>query len=212
MLGRIMFHPANLAPGPSIPTADFGHANGGASFASVSPPTGSVNATVRPPKAAKPTNWQQVLDELHLASDRELVRLRVAIDRLLLDPERIAAIRQHLQVGQLIHYLSERQNRINSGRIVELMADRVLIQTTDQKLRWLHYASIQFNAAAARDAIAHVPGGTAFSVGDRVSFEGRDMVHHFGTVVRVNQKTATVQAGDEQLRIPYQALRRVVDL
>jgi hypothetical protein len=207
-----MLHSANITPCPPASGLDFGNANGSAQFTSASPANDQANAPVRPPKAAKPTNWQQVLDELHLASDRELVRLRVAIDRLLLDPERIASIRRHLQVGQLIHYLSERQNRINSGRIVELMADRVLIQTTDHKLRWLHYASIQFNAAAARDAIAHVPGGTSFGVGDRVSFEGRDMVHHFGTVVRVNQKTATVQAGDGQLRVPYPALRRVVDL
>ena len=165
---------------------------------------------MRAPKT--PPDWQRFLDALHLASDRDLVRLRVAIDRLLLDPERIAAIRGKLVIGQLISYLSERQNRVNSGRIVELMADRVLIQTQDHMLRWLHYASIQVDAPAPQGAAASAPNGAEFSVGDMVSFDDRDQVHRFGLVRRVNPKTVTVQIEGRQLRVPHGSLRRVVDI
>lgn len=164
------------------------------------------------PKAFKAPDWQQIIDSLYLASDRELVRLRVAIDAILLDPQRIAEIRRRLSIGQLVHYLSERQSRVNNGRIVELMADRVLIEAADQKLRWLHYASIQLDPPVARAAAPSRDGGAAFAVGDRVSFEDRDFVHRFGVIKRINRKSATVQRENGALRIPYPQLRRVVDL
>lgn len=156
-------------------------------------------------------DWQKVIDALPRASDHELVRLRVAIDEILLDPQRIAEIRARLRVGQIVHYLSERQNRTGSGRIVELMADRVLIQTAEHKLRWLHYASIQLDPPVARHAPLR-PAGANFTVGERVSYEGRDLVHRFATVKRVNRITATVVGEDGEVRIPYAQLRRVVDL
>ena len=152
----------------------------------------------------KPTDWQKVRDRLPLATDRELVMLRVAIDRILLDPQRTAAIRSRLVVGQSVQYLSERQNRINDGRVVELMADRVLIETQDQMLRWLHYASIQIDAPA--------PPRAAFNAGDTVSFDDRELIHRFGVVKRVNRLTVTVTSEGRDLRIPYAQLRRVVDL
>ena len=164
------------------------------------------------PRAFKAPDWQQIIDSLYLASDRDLVRLRVAIDAILLDPQRIAEIRRRLSIGQLVHYLSERQNRLNNGRIVELMADRVLIEAADQRLRWLHYASIQLDPPVARAAAPSTGGGAAFAAGDRVSFEDRDFVHRFGVIKRINRKTATVQQEDGALRIPYPQLRRVVDL
>jgi hypothetical protein len=163
-------------------------------------------------KANKTPDWQQVIDSLRQASDRDLVRLRVAIDEILLDPARITEIRSRLGIGLFVQYLSERHNRMNTGRIVELMADRVLIQTTDQKLRWLHYASIQLDPPAARRAPAHLPGGVAFAVGDKVSFEGRDLRHRFGVVKRINRVTATVTGEAGDVRVPYAQLGRVVDL
>lgn len=168
------------------------------------------------PKALRRPNrqpdWQQVQDSLHDATDRELARLRVAIDRILLDPERIARIRARLAVGQFVQYLSERQQRINGGRIVELMTDRVLIRTHDHKLRWLHYAAIQLDPPVARTAGAHPVQGAGFAVGARVSYEGRDLVHHFGIIKRINRKTATVTTNAGDLRVAYALLRRVVDL
>lgn len=163
-------------------------------------------------KANQTPDWQQVIDTLYQASDRDLVRLRVAIDEILLDPARIAEIRARLAVGQFVAYLSERNGGVNSGRIVELMADRVLIQTGDHKLRWLHYASIQLDPPAARRPPAHVPGGAAFAVGDKVSYEGRDLKHRFGVIKRINRVTATVSGDAGEARIPWNQLRRVVDL
>ena len=164
-------------------------------------------------KAFKPPDWQQVIDSLYLATDRDLVRLRVGIDAILLDPQRIASIRRRLAVGQLIHYMSERENRFNSGRVAELLADRVLIQTQEQKLRWLHYGSIQLDPPVGRGAAPVAIGRAAFAVGDPVSFEDRELAHCFGVIKRINAKSATVarQTGAD-VRVPYAQLLRVVDL
>lgn len=167
---------------------------------------------MRAPKAKKTPDWLQVIEALHHASDIELVRLRAAIDEILLDPARIAEIRSRLAVGKMIQYLSERQGRMNTGSIVELMADRVLIQTADQKLRWLHYASIQLDPPAARRAPPPVPGGAAFTVGEKVSYEGSDLVHHFGVVKRINRVSITIAGEAGDVRVPFAHVRRVVDL
>lgn len=166
-------------------------------------------STARPRR--KP-DWQQLFDALPLASDRDLVRLRVAIDRILLDPERIAAIRRELTVGQTVSYLSERQHGINSGRIVELMADRVLIQTRDEQPRWLHYASIQIGTPHDGDVESSLATRRPYAAGDMVSYEDRDLVHRFGVVIRVNRKTATLENEGVRVRVPHVALRPVVDI
>lgn len=167
---------------------------------------------MRSPKAKKTPDWLQVIEALHQASDTELVRLRAAIDEILLDPARIAEIRSRLAVGKFVQYLSERQGRMNTGCIVELMADRVLIQTADQKLRWLHYASIQLDPPAARRAPLPTPGRGAFAVGEKVSYEGRDLIHRFGVVKRINRVSITITGENGDVRVPFAHLRRVVDL
>ena len=117
---------------------------------------------MRAPKAKKTPDWSQVIEALHHASDSELVHLRAAVDEILLDPARIAEIRSRLAVGKFIQYRSERQGRMNTGCIVELTADRVLIQTADRKLRWLHYASIQLDPPAARRTPPPVPAAPSW--------------------------------------------------
>ena len=79
-------------------------------------------------------------------------------------------------------------------------------------MRWLHYASIQLDPPVTRAAAPSPDGGAAFTVGDRVSFEDRDLVHRFGVIKRINRKTATVQRENGAMRIAYPQLRRVVDL
>ena len=159
----------------------------------------------------KKPDWRRLLAALPHATDRDLVRLRLAIDRILLDPQRIAAIRRDLRVGQEINYVSERRNRVSSGRVVEMMADRVLIETGEGMLRWLHYASIQVSAPYEGDVEAAEARPLPYVAGDMVSHDDRG-VHRFGKVVRVNRKTVTVESGGRTVRVPHAALRPVVDI
>ena len=51
-----------------------------------------------------------------------------------------------------------------------------------------------------------------FALGDTVSFEGRNLIQRLGSIVRINQKTATVSCDDHEWRFSYGLLRHVVDL
>jgi hypothetical protein len=157
------------------------------------------------PSKPKPIDWQRVLAALPQAPEDDLLKLRLEIDRVLLDPHRIATIRARLAVGQTVEYLSERQSRLNSGRVVELTSDRVLIETDDGLLRWLHYAAIRLDAPPDDRS-------RAFAVGDRVGFEDKTLKHRFGVIKRINRITATVTSEGADVRVPFAALGRVVDL
>ena len=53
----------------------------------------------------------ELMNALQHACDLDLLRLRTAIDHLLQSPTRILAVRQHLQVGQQVHFWNLRDNR-----------------------------------------------------------------------------------------------------
>lgn len=159
-------------------------------------------------------DWHNLMSSLEQSSDLELLRLRTAIDHLLQHPPRILAIRQRLRLGQEVDYLSLRENRMRRGCIVEFKANEVLIQTEDpSKYWWLPYAAIQIDAAATPPPAPPVrPKRGDFAIGDTVSFEGRDLIQRLGTIVRINQKTATLSCDGQQWRVSFPLLRHVVDL
>jgi ribosome maturation factor RimP len=156
----------------------------------------------------------ELMSSLQQTSDLELLRLRTAIDHLLQHPARIVAIRQRLHIGQEVDYLNLRENRMRRGRIIEFKPDQVLIHAEDlSKYWWVPYASIQIDSVPMPPAeTATRPTRHDFAVGDTVSFEGRDLIQRFGTIVRVNQKTATLSSDGQEWRVSFALLRHVIDL
>ena len=155
-----------------------------------------------------------LMSALQQASDLDLLRLRTAIDHLLQHPKRILAVRQRLHLGQEVDCWNLRENRMRRGRIVQFKPDQLLVQTESPgQYWWVSYAAIQFDASQAPPAEppAHLDRSD-FTVGDTVSFEGRDLIQRLGTVARLNQKTATVSCDGHQWRVPFALLRRVVDV
>src|SRR5437016_14606553 len=136
-------------------------------------------------------DWHELMSSLQKTADLDLLRLRTAIDHLLQQPGRIIAIRQRLQLGQKVDYWNLRENRMQHGRIIEFKPEQVLVQSDDSsKYWWMPYAAIQIDAASMPRAEPHTRlDRQAFAVGDTVSFEGRDLIVHFGTIERLNQKT-----------------------
>ncbi len=58
-----------------------------------------------------------------------------------------------------------------------------------------------------------IPSRADFTLGDTVGFEAQDLIARFGTINRLNQKTATLCVDDGlQWRVSYAGLRRVVNL
>ncbi|MBL8379010.1 MAG: hypothetical protein JNM79_14165 [Burkholderiales bacterium] len=167
------------------------------------------SAKPAPAPAAAPAAFAAAFKE---ATDRDLLLLRAAIDRRLLDPARVERIRQSLKSGTQVSYLSTARNRVLTGKVLDISDERVMIQATDGQLRWLHFAAVVLDDAPRPDVAAKTSAGARFAPGDHVSFEDKRLVHRFGTVVRVNPKTVTVLCDGRQQRIAHAELARVVDI
>uniref|UniRef100_A0ABX1PTQ8 Transposase n=1 Tax=Aromatoleum anaerobium TaxID=182180 RepID=A0ABX1PTQ8_9RHOO len=51
-----------------------------------------------------------------------------------------------------------------------------------------------------------------FCVGNRVSFDNRHLQTRIGTILRINQRTASVDCDEQSWRVPFGLLRHIVDL
>ena len=157
---------------------------------------------------------RELMHSLQQASDLDLLRLRSAIDHLLQNPTRILAVRQRLHVGQEVHYWNLRDNRMQHGRITKFKSDQLLILAENPpQYWWISYAAIQLDARQA--PLAEAPrslGRADFALGDAVSFEGRDLIQRLGSIVRLNQKTATVSCEGHAWRVSFALLRHVIDV
>ena len=156
----------------------------------------------------------ELMSSLQQASDLDLLRLSAAIDHLLYSPTRILAVRQRLHVGQQVHYWNLRDNRMQHGRITQFKSDQLLILAENPpQYWWVPYAAIHLDPSQAPLPEPHTHlGRSDFAVGDTVSFEGRDLIQHLGSIVRMNQKTATVSCDGHEWRVSFSLLRHVVDL
>jgi len=161
-----------------------------------------------------PMNFSVVLEALNQASAFELYRLRVAIQRKLDDPQWTRAIRSRLHVGQEIDYFSSTENTIRRARIDELRRKQAAVTDLDGGRRWLvDYVTINIHGidVQVREQAAKGIGRNEVMVGETLGFTDRDGHERSGSVLRLNDKTVTLQVGHQQWRVAYQLLHRVVD-
>jgi hypothetical protein len=168
-------------------------------------------------------NDPRLLEALGNASSLELFELSTLIDRMLADPRRIIAIRSRLHLGQTVRFLDWHDGRMRTGRVVAMKDTQVTLHEQDARREWkLPYAAIEPPATASDTAHAQpapeeppvaCPGRGDFRVGDKVAFEDRHLNTQVGTVVRINQRTATVDTGGgHSWRVSFALLRQVIDI
>ena len=159
-------------------------------------------------------NYSEILAQLKGASAFDLFRLRAAIDRALDEPAWMVAVQARLSVGQSIEYFDPQANASHAGQVLELRRKQavVLDKTTGQ--RWLiSYAAINLDGADVeiREKPRQGLGRNEVAIGDRVGFVGRDHKERSGRIIRLNDKTVTLECEHQQWRVSYALLHRVVD-
>ncbi len=163
------------------------------------------------------------LEALNRASSLELFHLSTVIERLMSDPARIVQIRLHLNLGQRVRFVDWKAPgaalQLRSGTVVAMKDTQITVQDDATRATWtLPYAAIEIPAGSRSSSQAASPEAPPrptrddFRVGDRVSFEDRHLQTRIGTVVRINQKTASVDCDDQGWRVSFGILRHVVDL
>ena len=161
-------------------------------------------------------DYSAVLEDLQHATPFDLYRLRSALDRMLDDPATIARAKRMVHVGDEVEYFEDQENRSVKARVLRCNRTRAVVQNLDDGRKWqVAYTSI--NTSGVSTAIHERPttglGRNEVSVGDRVGFVDRKDREHYGTIVKLNQKTVNLICDDDERtkwRVSYSYLFRVL--
>ncbi len=164
----------------------------------------------------------RLIDALNRASSLELFQLSTLVQRMLADPRRILAVRTNMHSGQIVRFLDWRSGQMRDGRVIAMGDANVTLYDESTRQQWkLPYAAVEpptanhvapWAPAAATPSPAK-PGRGDFRSGQQVSFEDKYLQTHVGTIVRINQRTATVDPGDgTSWRVGFAHLRHVLDI
>lgn len=163
----------------------------------------------------------KLIDALGRASSLELFQLSTIIERMLADPRRIIAVRANMHLGQTVRFLDFRAGQMRSGKVVALKDTQATLHEDGTRREWkLPYAAIEPPAPAAAQPQPQSqtpapprPARNDFRCGEKVAFEDKHLNTVVGTIVRINQRTATIDAGDgANWRVGFGLLRHVLDI
>lgn len=164
-------------------------------------------------------NIQTIFQELQSASDFELFRLKIAIDKLLEDPERINNLRKKLVPNMPVEYFCHEQNKLISCTLLEIKRTKVTVQELDTAKRWtmpFHYLNLDH---IATEIVANKQRGMSkaeLSIGCLVGFfSPQHNQEYFGRVGKLNPKRVVIliegAKGEERWNVPYQLLFPVIN-
>lgn len=159
-------------------------------------------------------NYSEILAQLKAASAFDLYRLRAAIDRALDEPAWMVAVQARLNVGQTVEYFDPQANASHVGQVLELRRKQAVVLDKATGKRWLiSYAAINLDGADVeiRERPRQGLGRNEVAIGDRVGFVGRDGRERSGRIIRLNDKTVTLDCENQQWRVSYSLLHRVLD-
>jgi len=166
----------------------------------------------------------KLIEDLPMASSAELYQLSWVIEQLLADPRRIVQARAELHTGQQVQYLHWDDGKMRAARVVAMKDRRVTVLDEASRSHFtLPYAAIVTapsssgtDTDAATTAKSTPPPEIAsradFRVGNRVSFTDRNLQHRVGLIVRINQRTATLDSDGQTWRVGFGLLRPLVDI
>lgn len=160
-------------------------------------------------------NFSEVFQTLNQASAFDLYRLRAAIDRALDEPRWLQAIQSRVKVGQTVQFFDLRANRLKRGQVLEMRRKDLVVLDLDDAVRWvLSYAAINLDGADVqiREQKPQGLGRNEVALGDVVGFLDRAQQQRTGKIIRLNDKTVTLQCGPGQWRVAYSFLHRVLDV
>lgn len=158
--------------------------------------------------------FSDVINSLNQASAFELYRMRAAIDRVLDDPKWLQAIQSRLHIGQEVKYFDAQANSLKRGKILELRRKQAVLLDLDDAKTWIiSYVAINLDGADVqiRENKPQGLGRNEVAVGETVGFLDRAQQQRTGKVIRLNDKTVSLQCGNSQWRVAYSFLHRVVD-
>ena len=161
-------------------------------------------------------NYSQILKDLEGATTFDLYRLVSALKDEMESAQRIKKVRSGLRVGQIITWFDSSTHKLVKSEILKLNKLRCLVRNLENGERWnVIYASINTEDEAVNINMNQEYGvkKSELRVGDTVTYVSRDNIQVFGTVVKLNPKTAGVKTVDgEEWRVAYGLLKKIVEM
>lgn len=167
----------------------------------------------------------RMIEALQGASSLQLYQLKAVIAGLLADPRRGLKARTSLHLGQAVRFIDFRDGQMRSGKIIAFKDTQATVLEDGTKRTWKipclamqGYTDADRPSAQAPYEPPPEPASMAtkareFQRGDTVTFDDRDAKAVTGTIVRINQRTATIATGDGGTwRVPFHMLRHVLDI
>lgn len=167
----------------------------------------------------------KLIEDLPMASSAELHQLSWVIEQLLADARRIVQARSDLHTGQQVQYLNWDDGKMRAARVVAMKDRRVTVFDEATRTHFtLPYAAIVAAPSSATDTGAEasapakptpppeIASRADFRVGNRVSFTDQSLQRRIGLIVRINQRTATLDCDGQTWRVGFGLLQPVVDI
>lgn len=159
-------------------------------------------------------NYNTLIEELKQASPFDLYRLRVLIDNLLDDKERIKALRRQLKPGMVCSYFDPEKNRLVDVTITRVKQSNVNATEVESGKRWnlpIYMLNLEQVPIEVEPANKGTLDRNSLSVGETVGFKGRGGENIYGVVVKLNPKRAKVRTPDGIWLVYYRSLFPVID-
>lgn len=162
---------------------------------------------------SKPVDYQQLLDLLTRGSALDLYRLSIAINLMLDDPQRVNKVKQQLRIDQVVDYFDDTQNRFVDAKVLKLSRTRITIKRLDDQKIWtIPYCAIRLPdndvlSTPSREKLDR----HSLQIGDKVGFTDNQGYEHYGTVAKLNPKTASLDCDNGRWRVAYSFLFPVID-
>lgn len=161
-------------------------------------------------------DYSQILKDLEGATTFDLYRLVSALQDEMESTARIKKVRSGLRVGQIITWFDSESHTLVQSEILKLNKLRCLVKNLENGESWnVLYASINTEDTAVDINMNQQYGvkKSELRVGDTITYLSRDNIQVFGTVAKLNPKTAGVKTIDGQgWRVPYNLLKKVVEM
>ena len=134
---------------------------------------------------------------------------------MLEDPKRITEVKRRLHAGDTVEYLDPVKNRIIPARLIKFQRTKVLVENLEDGEKWsIPYYALNIHGAdtSITENVKEGLGRNEVAVGDQVGFFDRDGNERYCKVIRLNQKTVTLDCNKQKWRVAYSFLFKVLDL
>ncbi|MBF0148053.1 MAG: hypothetical protein HQL84_14680 [Magnetococcales bacterium] len=161
-------------------------------------------------------NYSEILHALQGASLFDLYRLRVGIDGMLDQPERLLPVRRQLHPGMEISYFSGKDNKQVDAVVEGVHRVSVHVRDKADGKKW-SVPLYAVNLSGANTDIHPRQGQTRLDknllkVGESVGFHDRHNRERYGKILQLNQKTASLLTNDGmRWRVAYGLLFKVME-